>query len=76
VGKKSTIKKQDFEETEMKSRDQKRPRKEGNPDLRHQHQAPALEIPQLVEELKSYLQPSLFTPLKYLPGNHENRTYA
>ncbi|MBP0017989.1 MAG: IS4 family transposase [Cyanobacteria bacterium SBLK] len=55
----------------MKKRSKQRPRKEGNPDLRRQRQTPALEIPQLVEELKEYLTPCLFTPLKYVQGNHE-----
>lgn len=55
----------------MKTRAKQRPRKEGNPDLRRQRQTPALEIPQLVEELKEYLTPCLFTPLKYVQGNHE-----
>ncbi len=55
----------------MKKRAKQRPRKEGNPDLRRQRQTPALEIPQLVEELKEYLTPCLFTPLKYVQGNHE-----
>jgi hypothetical protein len=50
---------------------QKRPRKNGNPDLRRQHQTPGLEIPQLEEELTKYLEPDLFTPLKYFPGNHD-----
>lgn len=55
----------------MKTRSFQRPRKEGNPDLRRQCQSPALEIPQMVEELTQYLTPTLFTPLKYLQGNHE-----
>lgn len=50
---------------------QKRPRKNSNPDLRRQHQAPALEIPHFQEELIKYLEPALFTPLKYCPGNHD-----
>ena len=55
----------------MKTRSKQRPRKEGNPDLRRQHQCPSPEIPQVIEELKEYLEPRLFTPLKYIQGNHE-----
>jgi len=32
---------------------------------------PSPEIPQVIEELKEYLEPRLFTPLKYIQGNHE-----
>jgi hypothetical protein len=46
---------------------QKRLRKNGNPDLRRQHQSPGLEIPSFQEELIKYLEPALFTPLKYFP---------
>ena len=55
----------------MKTRSKQRPRKEGNPDFRRQHQCPSPEIPQVIEELKKYLEPRLFTPLKYIQGNHE-----
>lgn len=48
-----------------------RPLKTTNPDLRRQHQTPKLEIPYFTEELIKYIEPSLFTPLKYIPGNHE-----
>lgn len=49
----------------------KRPRKSGNPDLRRQQQTPNLEIPYFEEELIKYLEPALFTPLKYVQGNQE-----
>lgn len=49
----------------------KRPRKSGNPDLRRQQQTPRLEVPYFEEELIKYLEPALFTPLKYIQGNHE-----
>ena len=52
-------------------RSKQRPRKQGNPDLRRPHQCPSPEIPQVIEELKKYLEPRLFTPLKYMRGNHE-----
>ena len=55
----------------MEKRSKQRPRKQGSPDLRRQCQSPALEIPQMVEELTQYLTPTLFSPLKYLQGNHE-----
>ena len=55
----------------MKTRSKQRPRKEGNPDFWRQHQCPSPEIPQVIEELKKYLEPRLFTPLKYIQGNHE-----
>lgn len=55
----------------MKKRSKQRPRKQGNPDLRRPHQCPSPEIPQVIEELKKYLEPRLFTPLKYMRGNHE-----
>jgi len=55
----------------VKTRSKQRPRKEGNPDFRRQHQCPSPEIPQVIEELKKYLEPRLFTPLKYIQGNHE-----
>ncbi|MFM6057515.1 MAG: IS4 family transposase [Microcystis aeruginosa] len=55
----------------MKKRSKQRPRKQGNPDLRRPHQCPSPEIPQVIEELKKYLEPRLFTPLKYMQGNHE-----
>ncbi|WP_216362297.1 hypothetical protein, partial [Microcystis aeruginosa] len=42
-----------------------------NPDLRRPHQCPSPEIPQVIEELKKYLEPRLFTPLKYMRRNHE-----
>lgn len=45
---------------------QTRSRKNGNPDLRRQHQTPSPSSPQIEAELIKYLQPSLFTPLKYL----------
>ncbi len=47
----------------MKTRSKQRPRTQGNPDLRRQCQWPALEIPQMVEELTQYLTPTLFAPL-------------
>ena len=50
---------------------QTRKRKNGNPDLRRQQQTPSPSLPQIEEELTKYLQPSLFTPLKYLPGNND-----
>jgi len=56
----------------VKTRSKQRPKKERNPDLRRQCQSPVLEITQMVEELTQYLTPTLFTPLKYLQGNHEN----
>ena len=49
----------------------KRTIKNGNPDFRRQHQTPSPSLPEIEEELFKYLQPSLFTPLKYLPGNHD-----
>jgi hypothetical protein len=49
-----------------------RDRKKGNPDLRRQHNPPALAIPELEEKILSLVEPSLFTPLKYLPGNHDH----
>jgi hypothetical protein len=55
----------------VKTRSKQRPRTQGNPDLRRQCQWPALEIPQMVEELTQYLTPTLFAPLKYLQGDHE-----
>ena len=50
---------------------QTRKRKNGNPDLRRQQQTPSPSLPQIEEELTKYLQPSLFTQLKYLPGNND-----
>jgi hypothetical protein len=55
----------------VKKRSKQRPRKQGNPDLRRPHQCPSPEIPQVIEEVKKYLEPRLFTPLKYMRGNHE-----
>jgi hypothetical protein len=55
----------------VKTRSKQPQRKEGNPELRPQCQWPALAIPQMLEELIQYLTPTLFTPLKYLWGNHE-----
>jgi hypothetical protein len=55
----------------VKTRSQQRPRKQGNPDWRRPHQGPSPEIPKVIEELKKYLEPRLFTPLKYRQGNHE-----
>lgn len=55
----------------VKMRSKQRPRKEGNSDFNLQCQWPALAIPQMLEELIQYLTPTLFTPLKYLWGNHE-----
>ena len=55
----------------MKKRSKQRPRKQGVPDLRRPHQCPSPEIPQVIEEVKKYLEPRLFTPLKYMRGNHE-----
>jgi hypothetical protein len=49
-----------------------RDRKKGNPDLRRQHNPPALAIPELEEKILSLVEPSFFTPLKYLPGNHDH----
>jgi hypothetical protein len=54
----------------VKTRSKQPQRKEGNPELRPQCQWPALAIPQMLEELIQYLTPTLFTPLKYLWGNH------
>ncbi|MTJ50736.1 hypothetical protein [Dolichospermum sp. UHCC 0259] len=50
---------------------QTRKRKNGNPDLRRQQQTPSPSLPQIEEEITKYLQPSLFTPLKYLPRNND-----
>ncbi len=55
----------------MKTRSQPRPRQKGNPDLRRSCKSPNLEIPSIVEELKQDLAPTLFSPLKYVQGNHE-----
>lgn len=50
---------------------QKRAIKKGNPDLRRRVNCPAPEIPRFTEELLKHLNPTLFTPLKYIQGNHE-----
>ena len=48
-----------------------RPRKKGNPDLRRKTNQPGVEIPEITKELFELLDPIMFTPLKYLQGNHE-----
>ena len=50
---------------------QKRAIKKGNPDLRRPINCPSPEIPKFQEELIKHLSPTLFTPLKYIQGNHE-----
>ena len=44
----------------MKTRSKQRPRTQGNPDLRRQCQWPALEIPQMVEELRKKLNHKIY----------------
>jgi hypothetical protein len=48
-----------------------RARKKGNPDLRRKTNQPGVEIPEITKELFELLEPTMFTPLKYLQGNHE-----
>ena len=48
-----------------------RPRKKGNPDLRRRTNQPGVEVPEITKELFELLEPTMFTPLKYLQGNHE-----
>jgi len=48
-----------------------RERKKGNPDLRRPLNPPTLVLPELEEKIREIVEPSLFTPLKYVPGNHD-----
>ena len=48
-----------------------RPRKTGNPDLRRKTNQPGVEIPEITKKIFELLEPTMFTPLKYLQGNHE-----
>jgi hypothetical protein len=48
-----------------------RSRKKGNPDLRRKTNQPGVEIPEITEKIFELLEPIMFTPLKYLQGNHE-----
>ena len=48
-----------------------RPRKTGNPDLRRKTNQPGVEIPEITKKIFELLEPRMFTPLKYLQGNHE-----
>jgi hypothetical protein len=43
-----------------------RARKKGNPDLRRKTNQPGVEIPEITKELFELLEPTMFTPLKYL----------
>ena len=42
------------------------PRRKGNPDLRRKTNQPGVEIPEITKELFELLEPTMFTPLKYL----------
>jgi hypothetical protein len=47
------------------------PRRTGNPDLRRKTNQPGVEIPEITKKIFELLEPAMFTPLKYLQGNHE-----
>ena len=47
------------------------PRRKGNPDLRRKTNQPEVEIPEITKKIFELLEPTMFTPLKYLQGNHE-----
>ena len=48
-----------------------RSRKTGNPDLRRKTNQPGVEIQEITKKIFELLEPTMFTPLKYLQGNHE-----
>jgi hypothetical protein len=48
-----------------------RPRKTGNPDLRRKTNQLGVEIPEITKKIFELLEPTMFTTLKYLQGNHE-----
>ncbi|UXE60301.1 MAG: hypothetical protein KA717_32685 [Woronichinia naegeliana WA131] len=71
-GSKSRLKKRlVYKKVSKKQMARQHPRRKGNPDLRRKTNQPGVEIPEITKELFELLEPTMFTPLKYLQGTHE-----